>query len=192
MDFNPEYVCEDVPQHHLWSQHGCPVSCINRVKWESTHSLSPLPCAQCSVCLFCTAEPQCSTHGPDRGRVQECREWADHTACALLPRRVLDLFLRLEGWGRTQGNNSSHGRELWDTNTGDILEPQQECWSRPRHPLWEASEYLSATGEREKERKPPTVPSHVQKMTTWDSFYDFCNLCEWLQMQPSAWEVSRL
>lgn len=55
--------------------------------------------------------------------VVECRNAESRltpAARARVSRRVLDLFLELEGRGRERPeNNSGHGRELWDTNMGD-------------------------------------------------------------------------
>ena len=138
---------------------------------------------------------QSSTHGPDSGRVQECRAWADHAACALVSRRVLDLFLGLEGRGRAMEKQwwpckraVGQTREL-SLNPSRNADVDQDTHSERQLIIY------SICCWREGERKPSSVPSHVQKGTTLsslacftgsnsNSFYDFCNLGEITQMQP--------
>ena len=70
--------------------------------------------------LSCRAGPRRSTHGPDRGRVQECRWWADHTACALVSRRVLDLFLRAGRSRPSAGETIAAMQQSCGTQTREI------------------------------------------------------------------------
>lgn len=48
----------------------------------------------------------------------------------LVPSCPEESWICFWGWkveAERRGNNSVHGRELWDKNMGDIFEPQQEC-----------------------------------------------------------------
>lgn len=132
-------------------------------------------------CLSCEAGVQC------RGRGQECREWADHTVCALVSRRVLDLFLGLEGRGQGEEKTiatmeESCGTQTWETSShsGRNVDLDQDAHSE------RAAEYLLLQRGRKKGCLCPVTRPEKDHMreSGWftvfslNSFYDFCNLAD--------------
>lgn len=119
----------------------------------------------CPLCLVHSALSVCSARrsccaAPTGLREVGCRNAGSGLTTLLVPSRPEESWICSWRWkveNVHRGNNSGHGGEMWDTNTGDILEPQQECRCRARRPLWEAAEPLCAAGERQKERKLSSV-----------------------------------
>lgn len=144
----------NVPWYHipLPGQHGCPVSCTENLKWGHGRRVCPLWAVHCVVC---PAKNDISAAPTGLSEVG-CRNAESGLTTLLVLSCPEESWICSWEWMAEDGartNNSSHGRELWDTNTGDILEPQQECWSKPSHPL-RVSSRISICYWREEERRP--------------------------------------
>lgn len=70
------------------------------------------------VHLFCQGGSLNSAHRPDRE--QECREWVDRTACALVSKRLLALSHQFGGSRETAGKTIRAMEENCGTQTREI------------------------------------------------------------------------
>lgn len=109
-------------QRSQWSQHGCFLSKHSEMGIDSEGDVFVHSELEHSAPSVRPAGPSLSAAPTGLTEVgwQECSEWADHTACALVSRRVLDLFLRAGRSRTSAGKTIAAMDESCGTQTREI------------------------------------------------------------------------
>lgn len=160
----------------------------------------PLPGAQSSVCSVLQGPSlrRCTHSGLTEAGFRNARSGP---TTLYVPSCPEEPWICSCGWkvkAERRGNNGGHATKLWDTNTGDILELRQECWSRPRRPRREARQlnvYLLL--ERERGRKKDvfcsTTCAENERERVWFISAAFCQTSFMIfALQRSIWQVSHI